>query len=114
SGLGRQAHPDRVRPHVRAGPVPRRGARARVHRGARMSGHLLSVLIFFPLVGALAVVIGGREMDDRTARWLTLFVTIVTFAVSVSVLARFDHATPGFQMLEQASWVPSIGLQYLV
>src|SRR6185312_2213531 len=36
------------------------------------------------------------------------------FAVSVSVLARFDHATPGFQMLEQASWVPSIGLQYLV
>ena len=79
-----------------------------------MSGHLLSVLIFFPLVGALAIVLGGREMNDRTARWLALFVTLVTFAVSVSVLARFDHATPGFQMLEQASWVPSIGLQYLV
>jgi NADH-quinone oxidoreductase subunit M len=79
-----------------------------------MSGHLLSVLIFFPLIGALAIVIGGREMNDRTARWLTLFVTLVTFAVSVSVLARFDHATPGFQMLEQASWVPSIGLQYVV
>ena len=79
-----------------------------------MSGHLLSVLIFFPLVGALAIVIGGREMNDRTARWLTLFVTIVTFAVSLAVLARFDHANPGFQMLEQASWVPSIGLQYVV
>ena len=64
-----------------------------------MSGHLLSVLIFFPLVGALAIVIGGREMDDRTARWLTLFVTIVTFAVSLAVLARFQHHNHVFNML---------------
>ena len=68
-----------------------------------MSGHLLSVVIFFPLLGVLAIVIGGREMGDRTARWLALFVTLVTFGVSLAVLGRFDHSDPGFQMVEQAS-----------
>jgi NADH-quinone oxidoreductase subunit M len=30
------------------------------------------------------------------------------------LLARFEQGQPGFQLVEQASWVPSIGLQYLV
>jgi len=79
-----------------------------------MSGHLLSVLIFFPLLGVLAIVVGGREMSDSTARWLALFVTLVTFGLSIAVLGRFDHSDPGFQLVEQASWVPSIGLQWIV
>ena len=79
-----------------------------------MSGHLLSVLIFFPLVGVLAIVVGGREMSDTTARWLALFVTLVTFGLSIAVLGRFDHSDPGFQLVEQASWVPSVGLQWIV
>jgi NADH-quinone oxidoreductase subunit M len=79
-----------------------------------MSEHLLSVVIFFPLLGVLAIVVGGREMSDRTARWLALFVTLVTFGVSLAVLGRFDHSDPGFQMVEQASWLPSIGLQWIV
>jgi len=79
-----------------------------------MSGHLLSVLIFFPLLGVLAIVVGGREMSDATARWLALFVTLVTFGLSIAVLGRFDHSAPGFQLVEQASWVPSIGLQWIV
>src|SRR6185295_9736805 len=29
-------------------------------------------------------------------------------------LGRFDHADPGFQLVERASWVPSVGLQYVV
>ena len=62
-----------------------------------MSAHLLSVLIFFPLLGVLAIVVGGREMSDRTARWLTLFVTLVTFALSIAVLGRFDHPGDGIE-----------------
>ncbi len=79
-----------------------------------MSQHLLSVVIFFPLLGVLAIVVGGREMSDRTARWLALFVTLVTFGVSLAVLGRFDHSDPSFQMVEQATWMPSIGLQWIV
>ncbi len=79
-----------------------------------MSGHLLSGVIFLPLLGVAAMVVGGREIGDMTARWLTLFVTIVTFVVSLAMFARFEPAEPGFQLVERASWVPSVGLQYLV
>jgi NADH-quinone oxidoreductase subunit M len=30
------------------------------------------------------------------------------------MLGRFEHADPGFQLVEQATWVPSIGLKYVV
>jgi NADH-quinone oxidoreductase subunit M len=76
-----------------------------------VSGHLLSVVIFLPLAGVAALVLGGDQIGDRTARSLTLFVTVATFIVSLAVLARFEQGQPGFQLIEQASWVQSIGLQ---
>ena len=73
----RQAAPDGVRAHLRAGVVPGRGAGARLHRGAGMSGHLLSVVIFLPLLGVLGLVLGGRQVSDAGARWIALLVTLV-------------------------------------
>ena len=58
--------------------------------------------------------LGGREISDAGARWIALLVTLVVFVVSLVVLGRFDSADPGYQLVEQASWVPGIGLQYLV
>ena len=79
-----------------------------------MSGHLLSAVIFLPLVGVVALALGGREIGDATARSLTLFVTVVTFVASLGMLGRFDHAAVGYQLVEEASWVPSVGLRYIV
>ena len=79
-----------------------------------MSEHLLSVVIFLPLLGVVGLLIGGRQVSDHGARWITLLVTLMTFAVSLTILGRFTATDPGYQLLEQASWVPSIGLQYLV
>jgi NADH-quinone oxidoreductase subunit M len=79
-----------------------------------VSGHLLTVVIFLPLLGVAALVLGGRELEDATARWLTLFVTLMTFLVSLAILGRVEHTDGGYQLVEQASWVPSIGLKYVV
>jgi NADH-quinone oxidoreductase subunit M len=79
-----------------------------------MSGHLLSVVIFLPLLGVLGLVLGGRQVSDAGARWIALLVTLVVFGVSLAVLGRFETAEAGYQLVEQASWVPGIGLQYLV
>jgi NADH-quinone oxidoreductase subunit M len=79
-----------------------------------MSGHLLSVVIFLPLLGVLGLVLGGRQVSDAGARWIALLVTLVVFGVSLAVLGRFVTADAGYQLVEQASWVPGIGLQYLV
>ena len=79
-----------------------------------MSGHLLSVVIFLPLLGVLGLVLGGRQVSDAGARWIALLVTLVVFGVSLGMLGRFETADAGYQLVEQASWVPGIGLQYLV
>jgi NADH-quinone oxidoreductase subunit M len=76
--------------------------------------HLLSVVIFLPLLGAVGLMLAGRRASDNGVRWIALITTLATFAVSLAMLGRFVQADPGFQLIEQASWVPSIGLQYLV
>ena len=79
-----------------------------------MSDHLLTVVIFLPLVGVVGLLLAGPRVSDAGARWIALGATLATFAVSLVVLGRFTQSDPGFQMVEQASWVPSIGVQYLV
>jgi NADH-quinone oxidoreductase subunit M len=75
---------------------------------------LLTLTIFLPLLGALMVLAGGRGLKDEAARWVALGASLATFVVSLVVLGRFDQAAEGFQMVEIARWVGSIGLSYAV
>ena len=78
-----------------------------------MTDHLLSIVTFLPLVGAVLLLLWRGSSDDG-ARSTAMFTTVVTFIVSLAILGRFDRADPGFQMVERATWVKSVGLQYLV
>ena len=57
-----------------------------------MSWPILSVTTFLPLVGALFILAiqGEDEAAKRNARWVALWTTIVTFAVSLVLVWRFD------------------------
>ncbi|MDP9330096.1 MAG: NADH-quinone oxidoreductase subunit M [Actinomycetota bacterium] len=79
-----------------------------------MSTHLLSLTTFLPLVGVIALLVGGRELHDDAAKSVALITALITFIVSLAVLGRFDGSFSGFQMIEQAAWVKSAGLSYLV
>jgi NADH-quinone oxidoreductase subunit M len=79
-----------------------------------VSAHILSVTVFLPLVGLAILLLGGRLLSDNAARWTALITALATFVVSLGVLGRFDPSIAGFQMVERATWVKSIGLQYLV
>lgn len=72
-----------------------------------MSWPVLSVTTFLPLVGALFIL--GIQGDDaaarRNARWVALWTTIVTFAVSLVLVWRFDAASSEFQFVEKAPWL---------
>jgi NADH-quinone oxidoreductase subunit M len=76
---------------------------------------ILSVVTFLPLVGALLVYVLGRGGDEaaaRNARWTALWVTIVTFGLSVYFLVgRFDSAQTDFQFVEKAHWLAT-GITY--
>jgi NADH-quinone oxidoreductase subunit M len=75
---------------------------------------VLSVTTFLPLVGALLIYVmarGGDEAANRNARWIALWTTVVTFAVSLILIARFDPANTDFQFVEQATWLGT-GIRY--
>ncbi|GIU97325.1 MAG: NADH:ubiquinone oxidoreductase subunit M [Actinomycetota bacterium] len=75
---------------------------------------LLTLLTFLPLVGAAVLLLGGRAVRDEAARWIALGTTVAAFLVALAVYGRFDPALAGFQLVERATWVPAIGLHYVV
>ncbi|MGY4312610.1 NADH-quinone oxidoreductase subunit M [Bradyrhizobium sp. JR3.5] len=76
---------------------------------------ILSVTTFLPAVGAILVYLlarGGDETASRAARWIALWTTLITFAVSLMILvARFDPAQTDFQFVEKTSWLAT-GITY--
>jgi len=79
-----------------------------------VSGLLLTTTIFLPLVGVLAIAVAGRRVPDDAIRWIALMTALATFIESLAVLGRFDSSVAGFQMVQSAWWVRSVGLRYLV
>lgn len=74
---------------------------------------ILSVTTFLPLVGALIVYLsrGDDEAARRNSRWIALWTTLITFAVSVILVMRFDPSSADFQFVEKASWLAT-GITY--
>jgi len=75
--------------------------------------HILSVILFTPLVGAVLMLFVPRE-SENTHRWLGNIFGFLGFAVSVPLVWRFDEVAhiPGFQFRERIPWIPSIGAEY--
>jgi NADH-quinone oxidoreductase subunit M len=68
---------------------------------------ILSVVTFLPMVGALfiAALPADEESGKRNARWVALWTTLITFAVSVLLVWRFDASSAEFQFVEQLPWL---------
>jgi NADH-quinone oxidoreductase subunit M len=76
-----------------------------------MMSHILSLTTFAPLVGALAILAlrltagkGGDEAVGKGALWVALATTVVTFALSLVMIAGFDSKAAGFQFTESTPW----------
>ncbi|PJI92254.1 NADH dehydrogenase subunit M [Yoonia maricola] len=76
-------------------------------------GNILSLTTFLPLLGAVILALflrGDDEAAQRNAKWVALVTTVVTFICSLFILANFNPADTGFQMVEARDWL--LGLQY--
>ena len=74
---------------------------------------MLSIIIFLPAVGAVLVMMLGR--DPRVARSLALAITGAELALTLVLFATFDReAVDGYDLVERASWVSAFGIQYLL
>ncbi|MGH7211038.1 MAG: NADH-quinone oxidoreductase subunit M, partial [Acetobacteraceae bacterium] len=75
---------------------------------------LLTLITFLPLVGTAAILVLRGDSEDvaRNARWIALWTSLATFALSLALWAYFDPTRPDFQFVEQAEWLPTFNITY--
>jgi NADH-quinone oxidoreductase subunit M len=69
---------------------------------------ILSTIIFLPLLGAALIFVlpgGDEESLKRNARYIALWTTLITFAISLLIWADFDKTTTAFQFVEKRRWI---------
>ena len=74
-------------------------------------GHLLSVLIFFPAVGALALIM-LRGDDHKYIRYITLIVSAAEFLFSLLILRAVRVGESGYRLEEFAHWINQPPINY--
>jgi NADH-quinone oxidoreductase subunit M len=75
-------------------------------------GHLLSVLIWLPIIGG-AVVLGFNK-NANMAKWLALAVSVVTFVLSIPLWALFKTNTASMQFIERSPWISTIHSEFYI
>jgi NADH-quinone oxidoreductase subunit M len=75
------------------------------------SSHLLSVILFTPLLGALILLFVPRESQILHRLIGNLF-GVLGFLVSLPLMLHFPAGSGGYEFKETADWIPSIGAKY--
>ena len=79
--------------------------------------HLLNVITYLPLVGALILLVGFRkEQKDLVARFATVIAGL-DLLVSLPLWFAWGGAKPdafGFRFVQEADWIRAIGARYIV
>jgi NADH-quinone oxidoreductase subunit M len=73
---------------------------------------LLSLAIWLPILFGLLVLAIGSDRNPGTARLLSLLGSIVSFLATLPIVANFDNAAHGMQMVERAPWISSFNIFY--
>jgi NADH-quinone oxidoreductase subunit M len=72
--------------------------------------HILSIVLFTPVVGLLVLLL----LPSSNSRAIRLWANVASFAgflVSLPLVFYFD-STKDYQFVEHASWIPSLGASY--
>jgi NADH-quinone oxidoreductase subunit M len=78
-----------------------------------MDQHLLSIILFAPLACMLVLLLIPSSATNVIKLWANLS-GFICFLVSIPLVTRFDKTADGYQMVEQADWIPSLGVKYLI
>ncbi|MGA0344404.1 MAG: NADH-quinone oxidoreductase subunit M [Arenicellales bacterium] len=75
-------------------------------------GHLLSFLIWAPVLMGALVLLTGKDRRAPAARWIALGGSVVTFLASACLWARFDRGTAQMQFVERGDWISRFHIEY--
>ncbi len=74
---------------------------------------ILSILVFFPLVGIVLLLFLDRK-NHKVLKGVTMGLSLAEFLFSLPLWFRFNSETPAMQFVERYAWFPSYGISYYV
>jgi len=75
--------------------------------------HVLSFILFEPLVGALLILLVSKKNEDAI-RWIANLTAFAGFAISIPLWFWFDPKVGDYQLIDRAAWIPSVGAEYFL
>ncbi len=75
-----------------------------------MMDHILSILIFFPIISAIVILALFRS--GKGAMWSSFIVSVIEFILTMPLMWNFDKSEAGMQFVEKAAWIPKFGIEY--
>jgi NADH-quinone oxidoreductase subunit M len=78
-----------------------------------MGNHLLSWVLFTPLIGAAILLLLPASNKNLLRIWANI-AALAGFIVSLPLVFNFNKNADGFQFVERADWIPSLGAHYAI
>ncbi len=78
-----------------------------------ISSHLLTLILFFPVLAGTIIVLLPRD-DVKLIRWTALIASLIPFVLSVWLWIQFRLGEPGFQFEEQYTWYAALNSTFHV
>jgi NADH-quinone oxidoreductase subunit M len=78
-----------------------------------MTSNLLSLILFTPLAGLLVLLFIPAGSKKLIKLWANI-TAAAGFLVSLPLILNFNRNVDGYQFVERADWIPSLGAQYLI
>ena len=79
-----------------------------------LDSHLLSILIWLPILGGILVLATGDDRNAAMARKIGFGFAVATFLLSLSLYRNFDLTTADMQFVEKMSWINIFDIQYFL
>jgi len=73
---------------------------------------LLSLVIWIPVLGGIAVLMAGSYVNSATARYVALVFSIISFVISIPLYTEFNAATAAMQFTELTPWIETFKINY--
>ena len=78
-----------------------------------LGSHVLSLILFTPLAGALLLLVIPRR-HEAAIRWIANLFGVTGFVASLPLWFRYQPQGAPWQFVERAEWIPSIGASYFL
>ncbi|KAF0812607.1 NADH-quinone oxidoreductase subunit M [Andreprevotia sp. IGB-42] len=77
-----------------------------------MTGNLLSLAIWLPVLAGLVVLATGGDKHAQIARWIAVIGALASFLVTIPLYTGFDVLNGGMQFVELKPWIKTFNINY--